>query len=965
MTTGERVLSPVLVGRDEHLARLVMAVTRPPAVVVVEGEAGIGKSRLVAELETRPEVSGRRLLSGACRSIREPFPLGPVVEALRDTREHLAPDTLSPVAGALRGLLPELADVLPDPPEPLDDRTAEKYRVFRGLSEVLSALTPAILVIEDLHWADEQTTDFLSYLLPGPPDGLSVVLTFREEEATPTLRTAILRPSPSVTYARLVLEPLDARQTGRLAAAILAAGELTEEFAAHLCERASGLPLAIQELLALLKARGHLVRRRGGWERRTLEELDVPVGVRDPVLERFARLSDTARAVAEAAAVLQVPVPIPVLGATCLRGPGDALDEILESGMLQARDGRIAFRHVLASQAVYESIPLSRAQKLHAAAATALRTLRPIPLGQVAHHLRRADRVDEWVEAAERAAGQATELGDDAEAVRLLEEVLRTAPLEPERRAELAVRLGWAVHRVLRVPDVSHLIEGALDGDLPRMLRGELRFLLALHYHVVRADPASRHQALVAAVEDLDGRPDLAAWTMVALGIPTLTDVAPGEQLAWVDRALALIPKIGNPDLRLFVTGKAAMLLVIYGDPRWAVLMERLLAETGSSPGSYQEADSFYSIGLGGCLGGHYGTARSMLAAARDWARDRSDEMLYRCRAILALISFCTGSWSELDEEIAVLLDRLSARPTERITVEAVAAGLAVTRGEPGASDRVRDVMVRAAASGEMDLLPLPVSALLRCEGTRGDVAAVVEETAAHVASWEAMGLWALGARAVPAFVEALLGAGRAREATELLSRYEAAMRDQDAPLATSALRHARGHLAAAAGQPREAAAHLVAAAESYDRLPAPYEAAQAREQAAACLLDAGNADGGTVLRAAIATYEGLGVRRDLDRATRLARRGGVALPARHRGGHQGYGAQLSPRERQVADLAASGLMNKEIAQELFVSVKTVEGHLRLVLRKLGLRSRTELARYQRSPDLQGSPDTANKGFPG
>lgn len=57
--------------------------------------------------------------------------------------------------------------------------------------------------------------------------------------------------------------------------------------------------------------------------------------------------------------------------------------------------------------------------------------------------------------------------------------------------------------------------------------------------------------------------------------------------------------------------------------------------------------------------------------------------------------------------------------------------------------------------------------------------------------------------------------------------------------------------------------------------------------------------------------------------------------------------------------------MNKEIAQELFVSVKTVEGHLRLVLRKLGLRSRTELARYQRSPDLQGSPDTANKGFPG
>jgi predicted ATPase len=152
-----RVVSPVLVGREKELARLVSLVATAPAVAVVEGEAGIGKSRLAAELLGAPAVAGLRVLGGACVQIREPFPLGPVVEALRGRVSDLAEADLSPVAGALRELLPELAAALPAAPPPLDDRAAERHRVFRGLAEVLSALGPAILVIEDLHWADGQT----------------------------------------------------------------------------------------------------------------------------------------------------------------------------------------------------------------------------------------------------------------------------------------------------------------------------------------------------------------------------------------------------------------------------------------------------------------------------------------------------------------------------------------------------------------------------------------------------------------------------------------------------------------------------------------------------------------------------------------------------------------------------------------------------------------------------------------
>ena len=178
-----QVVSPVLVGRESELSVLVAAVESLPAVAVVEGEAGIGKSRLVAELAAHPVAEGRQWLAGASRRVREPFPLGPVLEALRGVRKGLDRRQLSPVSGALRGLLPELAKVLPAAPEPLGDPAAERHRVYRALAEVFAALGDTVLVIEDLHWADEQTADFLAFLVADPPARLAVLVTYRPAEA--------------------------------------------------------------------------------------------------------------------------------------------------------------------------------------------------------------------------------------------------------------------------------------------------------------------------------------------------------------------------------------------------------------------------------------------------------------------------------------------------------------------------------------------------------------------------------------------------------------------------------------------------------------------------------------------------------------------------------------------------------------------------------------------------------------
>src|SRR5215472_13809194 len=121
MVTGRPLVSPRLVGRREQLAALVPVLADAPAVLCVEGEAGVGKSRLVSELLRTLPVERGSVLVGRCHQIRESFPLGPVVEAVRGVGDRLARLSLTPVAGALGPLLPEFGSLLPARPETLDD----------------------------------------------------------------------------------------------------------------------------------------------------------------------------------------------------------------------------------------------------------------------------------------------------------------------------------------------------------------------------------------------------------------------------------------------------------------------------------------------------------------------------------------------------------------------------------------------------------------------------------------------------------------------------------------------------------------------------------------------------------------------------------------------------------------------------------------------------------------------------
>jgi DNA-binding CsgD family transcriptional regulator len=846
---------------------------------------------------------------------------------------------LGAVAGALRPLLPELAAWLPEAPDPLDDRVGERHRMFRGLVEVLAAVGRAVLVLDDLQWADEQTVDFVGYLLAHPPCELAVVVVYRSLEASASVRALTANRLPGLAQAHVEVRPLDQQEAALLGAAILGAGGVSAEFGRLLWEHTGGLPFVIEELVALLRARGVVACRDGVWARRAIDQLEVPRGVRDSTLERVARLSAGARRLAAAMSVVQVPATLSLLLAVAEEpDAGTEIDETLASGLLVEAGEAFQFRHLLAAQAVYERLTGVQRRRLHAAAAAALASVRPVPFSQVAHHWRQAGLLAEWAAAAEAAADEAAALGDEAEATRLYGAVLKQAPLDGEQRGRITVKLGRVALQTLDTRDAVDILSDALDQNPPPMVRGELRLLLAdaLHQH---GDELKRQRRLWAdAVVDLDEQPDLQVQAMAALGYTIDPDVPVAADLNWVQRSLDLMGKTGDPLLKVFVLGKAGAVLLQAGDRHWREVADQVRARTGDMPRQRREVNAYYWIGSAACYEGHLATAEFFLGAglrAPAAHENRRLEVLFR--SALAVLAYWRGEWHGLGEEVAALLGEQGEVPYGRIDVEIVAGCLDLAHGGVDAAlRRLDDLVAMCLQLGAFMELPSAGDALVRALLFRGQAGAAVTTVRRCLAPLAAKGLWLPVCGLLPAAAEALAAAGARTEAARLVDRAADELGDLDAPLGAAALHYARGVVTGSSHEFRSAA-------EAYDAALVPYQAAQAREQASR--QSRGVAAGAADLARAAATYDRLGAVWDYARVASLARQSGVGLPSRHRVGRRGYGPQLSPRERQVAEMAAQGRTNTEIAAELFVSVSVVEKHLGAARRKLGARSRTELAR--------------------
>lgn len=942
-TSSTRLVCPVLVGREQELAQLRQAIQRPPAIVTIEGEAGVGKTRLVQQLLAEPALAGTARLVGQCSPLREPFPFGPVIDALAGARRWLPAGELPAVTAALRPLLPELADRLPPPLPALDNRRQERHRLFRGLRELLTCLGPAVLVLEDLHWIDPGTEELLRFLADRPPLGLSLVLTYRREDLADPNAPGVAPPiSRAAAQLRLVLPPLTSDEVAALVTAVHQR-PVPAQFSQQLYERTMGLPLAVEETLGLLWD-GY--PRQPGQELAPDQEhlppdrpLVVPATLRDALLSRVHRLGGTARRLLHAAAVLNHPASEPVLQRLAERSEAQCtagLAELVDRGLLlPVGQDRYGFRHRLVQQVIHDSLSEPARRALHRRAVQALSTEDPPPLAQLAHHSRSGGMLPQWRRYAEAAADQALRLGDDETAIALLRQVVSEPGATTRTQVRIAIKLGHAALAGLSHCAALALLQDTLaQAELPTAVRGELRLCLGLllRNQLQQAEPGWRE--LTQAVSELADRPGPAARAMASLGAPYLTDGHHlDEHLTWLTRAEQTAARCGDPELQDAVAVNLAT-------ARWSTADAESWrpADTSGKDLVGDNPRMAVNAAWSAVTTGRYQVAEELLQIAPTLIDNPAGSYLSCALAGTTLLyDYAVGNW----EGLAARAEQVAS---EHAHVTSVVAEARLVRGLLAlAGGRLRE----AAEQIPIDIGSVPVAVTARAARARLAIAGD-DLTEGQRWVWEALalvrgkGVWCWAAELLPIAVPVLARSpDPADEVATLLAEAEQGLAGRDSPLADAALLAAHACGAEAAGALSDAAAGHAEAARAYEALPYPYAAAQAWEAHGRCLLAAGR-DGVTVLADVANRYATLGATFDVARCRHLLRSLGGQAP--HRRGRRGYGGQLSPREWEVVRLVRSGLTNREVAAALFLSPRTVEAHVARVLRKLGLPSRRALA---------------------
>ena len=948
---------PRLTGRDEELAALRSALSAGvPAVALIEGDAGIGKSRLLAELLAEPPAGAAagaapgRTLVAVCPPFRRPHTLGALVDAIRQSGDPIAGLGLSPLAGALRPLFPEWTADLPAAPEPAEDATAVRHRLFGALCELLDAMGVTVLAVEDAHCADEATLEFLLFLCARRTRRISVIVTYRPEDLPEdsVVRRLFSPVAPGTTRLRIALGPLDVAATAGLVSSMLAGEQVSEEFAAFVHRVTDGIPLAVEESIRLMGDRADLARRDGAWVRREIEDIDVPPTIRDAVMERFRRTSPPARTLLEAAAVLTDPAPAGLLLAVSGLSGDDAhaaLDEAVGSGLLvEDRHGLLAFRHVLASRAVYESVPAAQRRLLHRRAGHALQDASPPPLAGLARHFRDARETGEWCRYAEQAADLALASGDTATAAGLLGELITEARLPGGTVARLASKLRFGTSEGMsRLQDVVLSLRAALAGQqLGERDEAEVRAQLG-RLELLAENHGEGRKELERAIPHLGHDPVAAAQAMILLGWAFGEALPKETHLRWLRRAaevLALpMPEADRMRLRVnHVTG----LLTLGEQEGWAEAAQI----PQDSPNTTEITRLYLNLGAMAHQWGRYAEARRCLAVARGLAeRHRYSRYRTLILAAEANLDWSSGCWDGLAERLTGIVAATEGAAVTQLEARLTGHLLAAARGErPAAEQGLREVL---AGSGNAPDCALDATAVLAGMALAdGDVDGALALTEGRPGNATGNGMWLSAVQFVPVRVEVLLASGGARTATaERLVRGLAEwIRGRDVPAPRAALASCRALLAHARGEQERAAALSARAAVLWDALPRPYAALAARERQAAHLLACDRHEEALALLEQVrAGYRELGAGGDALRVAAVLRTHGVRA-SRPQAARRGYGNQLSPRELEVAGLVIGGRTNRDIGEALFLSPRTVARHLDSAMRKLGVSSRTALA---------------------
>jgi ABC-type oligopeptide transport system substrate-binding subunit len=422
-----------LVGRERELTEAKALWSRTLAgqgqMLLVSGEAGIGKTRLVRELATQVQVLGGQALVGACYA-EGGVPYAPFTQILRRALEIGSDDGLDLPEFVLADLLtltPALRLNYPEiNPEPtLDDPKAEQQRLFENLVICFAALShqaPLLLVLEDIHWADSGTLYLLRHLARHTCHRrVMIVATSREvkPDQVPALHEVLLDLHRERLATRLRLCRLDREQTREMLA-VLFAQEITPEFLDGIYRETEGNPFFIEEVCKALVGSGKLYFADGRWDRPSIEELGIPQSVQVAIQSRVKVLPIDSQEILSLAAVLGREFDFETLACASAQAEARAqveetLIEALESSeraqlieeVSGEGGGTFAFVHALIPATLVESTRTLQRRRLHRLAAAAIETRRPDDFEALAYHYNQAGK-------AEKAADYSLQAGDRA-----------------------------------------------------------------------------------------------------------------------------------------------------------------------------------------------------------------------------------------------------------------------------------------------------------------------------------------------------------------------------------------------------------------------------------------------------------------------------------------------------------------------------------------------------------------------
>lgn len=401
---GRPVVCPAVIGRAFELEglRLLMAspATRDEPLLLISGEAGIGKSRLVNETLAYARANGFSALRGQCFASDTASPFAPVANFVRAHFAHLPPGerdaALASVAGDLHPLLPDLMPLSEEPRAPPHDSAEERRRLFQGLAHVFlrrAARQPLLVVVEDVHWCDDATLDFLQYLArrcalgatrggdgDGPRPPLLLLVTYRSDEVGPALGHWLAGLDRERLAREIRLSPLSRADVGLMVQAIFTLDRpAPSRFLDQLYALTEGNPFVVEELLKSLVTMDSVSPAEGRWEIEPAGGTRIPRSVGDAVRARIGRLSAATAQVLTLAAVAGRQFDFALLQQLTQSAEPELVEHIkdLVAAQLVAEESadRFVFRHALVREAIYSGLLRRERQTLHRTIADTLERL--------------------------------------------------------------------------------------------------------------------------------------------------------------------------------------------------------------------------------------------------------------------------------------------------------------------------------------------------------------------------------------------------------------------------------------------------------------------------------------------------------------------------------------------------------------------------------------------------------------